>query len=424
MFFEEKNQIPLIGEYDVIVVGGGIAGCAAGLAATREGMKTLILEKTVALGGQATLGHVTCYQPLDDGYGNQVIGGISEEFMKLSMKYSFDNLPGEWRERLGIKDGKGQDEEMWSHMNKDLRCQTFFNMPAMVLALDELMEQEGVDVLFDTVVCQTIVDNHTVVGLIVENKSGRGCYKAKMVVDTSGDADVFYHAGAKCSVEENYITYIGYHTDFAHMQDALDHQNMYRMIPDWLFLGFRPLAGSGKIKTYLGTTADGVNAFIKDSRKLALNYLKEHQTPDYMLLSIPGVPAFRRTRRIDAFRTLTPDDYFCHFDDSIGITGDWRCIGPVIEMPYSSMIDPKITNVLAGGRITASTGDAWELTRCIPPAAVTGEAAGIAAALAIRNSCTVQQVPVRELQRKIQEKGGFIHMDDHVIASEKGKAST
>lgn len=420
MFFEETNKIPIVAEYDVIVVGGGIAGCAAGLAAAREGMKTLILEKTIALGGQATLGHVTLYQPLDDGYGNQVIGGISEEFMKLSMKYSFDNLPGEWRRRLNINDGKGQDEEMWSHMNKDLRCQTFFNMPAMVLALDELMEQEGVDVLFDTVVCKPVMDNNTCTGLIVENKSGRSCYKAKMVVDSSGDADVFFRGGAECSVEENYITHIGYHTDFAHMQDAIDHNNMHRMIPDWLFLGFRPLAGTGKATTYLGTTADGVNNFIKDSRKLAMKYLKEHQTPDYMLLSMPAIPAFRRTRRINGFHTLTTDDYFCHFEDSIGITGDWRRIGPVIEMPYGSMIDPKLTNVLAGGRITASTGDAWELTRCIPPAAVTGEAAGIAAAMAIRKNCTVQQVPVKELQEKIQEKGGFIHMDDHVIA-EMGK---
>lgn len=421
MFYEETNKIPLLAEYDVIVVGGGVGGCAAALAAAREGMKTLILEKTVALGGQATLGHVTCYQPLDDGYGNQVIGGISEEFLKLSIKYGYDNLPGEWRKRLGIEDGRGQDEEMWSHYNADLRCQTMFNMPAFVLALDEIMEREGVDVLFDTVVCKPVMDGNTCTALIVENKSGRGAYSAKMIVDASGDADVFFRGGAQCSVEENYITYIGYHTDFAHMQDAIDHQNMYRALPDWLFLGFRPLGGTGKIKTYLGTTADGVNSFIKDARKLAFDYLKEHFGPDYTLLSIPGIPAFRRTRRINGFHTLTPDDYFCHFEDSIGITGDWRRIGPVIEIPYSSMIDPKLTNVLAAGRITASAGDAWELTRCIPPAAVTGEAAGIAAAMAIRGGYTVRQMPVAELQKKIQEKGGFIHMDDHVIASEKGK---
>lgn len=76
MFYKETNQIELKGSYDVVVVGGGMAGVAAAAAAAREGLHTLLIEKSVALGGLATLGHVVCYEPLDDGFGNQIIGGI------------------------------------------------------------------------------------------------------------------------------------------------------------------------------------------------------------------------------------------------------------------------------------------------------------------------------------------------------------
>ena len=65
-------------QYDILIVGGGIAGCSAALAARREGCSVLLLEKLTVLGGLATTGHIVIYLPLDDGYGRQVIGGISE----------------------------------------------------------------------------------------------------------------------------------------------------------------------------------------------------------------------------------------------------------------------------------------------------------------------------------------------------------
>jgi len=240
-----------------------------------------------------------------------------------------------------------------------------------------------------------------------------------MVVDASGDADVMFHGGAQCADFDNFVTYMAYDINFDRMKDALAHNNMYRAIPDWLFLGYRPKSGSGKADKYYGTSVEGVNGFIKAARKYGFDFLKEHMGPDYAQISVPAIPAFRTTRRIDGLYLLTPDDYFCHFEDSIGVTGDWRRIGPVIEIPYRSLIDAKLTNVITAGRIIASNGDAWELTRCIPQAALTGEAAGRAAALAIRNDCAIQQVDVPTLQKKIVDNGGFLHIDDKVIAENK-----
>ena len=68
---EEKRDIPVNGEYDTVVAGGGIAGVAAALAAARHGAKTLLIEKEYVLGGLATLGHVCVYLPIDDGNGKK-----------------------------------------------------------------------------------------------------------------------------------------------------------------------------------------------------------------------------------------------------------------------------------------------------------------------------------------------------------------
>ena len=99
-----------------------------------------------------------------------------------------------------------------------------------------------------------------------------------------------------------------------------------------------------------------------------------------------------------------------HFDDSIGCTGDWRKAGPVYEIPYRCLIDPKVQNVFAAGRIIASADDAWEVTRVIPTAAMTGEAAGTAAALAVSRGCTSGEVNVAELQKILANNGVILHI--------------
>ena len=88
-----KEKSPVAGEYDVIVAGGGLAGAAAALSAARLGKKTLLLEKSTALGGLATIGLINFWVPLCNGRGKQVIRGLAEEFLRLSIQYGFDTLP-------------------------------------------------------------------------------------------------------------------------------------------------------------------------------------------------------------------------------------------------------------------------------------------------------------------------------------------
>ena len=97
-FITEVKQTAVCDEYDVIVVGGGVAGVSAALSAARNGAKVLLIEKTTVLGGLATAGLVILYFPLDDGCGHKVIGGVSEELLHASIKYGYDNLPAAWKD--------------------------------------------------------------------------------------------------------------------------------------------------------------------------------------------------------------------------------------------------------------------------------------------------------------------------------------
>ena len=84
--------------YDVIVSGAGVAGVAAALACARKGLHTALVEKTVLVGGLATAGLINIYLPLCDGHGHQVIYGIAEELLHLSIRYGPGEIPAVWTE--------------------------------------------------------------------------------------------------------------------------------------------------------------------------------------------------------------------------------------------------------------------------------------------------------------------------------------
>lgn len=99
--------------YDVIVCGGGIAGVSAALSASRNNAKVLLIEREYALGGLATLGLIAIYLPLCDGEGEKMSSGISEELLKLSLKYGPGEIPKVWKDRnSNIKDRKEIDIEL------------------------------------------------------------------------------------------------------------------------------------------------------------------------------------------------------------------------------------------------------------------------------------------------------------------------
>ena len=373
--------------YDVVVVGGGIGGCAAALAAKRQGKNVLLIEKLITLGGLATGGHITIYLPLDDGYGNQVISGISEELLKLSSKYVY----------------YAGDYEKWKENGKRYECK--YNGPAYSLALEELLLDEGIEILYDTLFAGCDIENDTVKAIYIENKSGRSKIECKTVVDASGDADVFFRAGEKCGNADNSLAAWLYATQGAENNIQKRGGND---APGLELVSFGKIDIKAKKHIvdvpYKGATAEGINRFVIDSHNVILNYIKDH--PDFVPASLPNIADIRMARRIEGLYLMSDSDSGKHFEDNVGCTGDWRRPGPVYELPYSSVVS-KLKNVFACGRCIAAKDEAWEIWRCIPQAALSGQVAGTAASMIIDDNTSAQTADVNKL-RTILSKNGII----------------
>lgn len=361
--------------YDVIVVGGGIAGIAASVAAAREGAKVLLMEKQVNLGGLATGGLISWYEPLCDS-SKQVIFGIAEELIRLSVRDCFDSLPAAW----------GGTEK--SAPRRTRYC-TRYSPTVFALALDEYVTENGVKILFDTYGTYPVMEGSLCKGVITENVDGRSFYPARVVIDATGDAGIMYRAGVPCKEGENFLSYIVHDLVFDHARERLDNNQTWA-VRNWVNSG-SDMLGNGQpegLNRMKGTTAENVTRFMLLGKRRMLERLRKRDRWSYDVMSIPSMPQFRTIRHIvgdSDFRAIHGNSV----PDSIGHTGDFRSWEPyatkLYDVPLSSLYNSAFPNLLAAGRIISSPEyDDWEVARVIPTCALTGEAAGKAAARYLR----------------------------------------
>ena len=409
-------------EYDVLVCGGGVAGVAAAVQCARAGLNTALVEKTVLLGGMATGGLVNWYVPLCDGHGHQVMFGIAEEFLHLSLKYGPGEIPAGWLNRDKVK-ARGRLK----------RYNVVFSPASFVLALAEVIEDAGVHLWLDTLVCQPVMEGERVAGAEVYNKSGRGILRARCVIDATGDADMAFRAGADSVEDDSWLSYYVLEASYEAARNALAN-------PDaaWLtdptklnrlsVIGMHRVGsndrGTGQppgIEKMSGTNAEEVTRF----NLVGMRLLREHYQELYaeqgefcrqerFPVTLPTTPQIRTTRRIVGQETL-PDGYENkEVPTSIGLIPDWSRSGRVWEIPYGALIPRKVTGLVVAGRCMES-GAAWEVTRVIPGCALTGQVAGVAAELALEHNTTPDRLDVEDVQQQLWEMGIPFHIADVVV---------
>ena len=404
---ESERRIDITSSCDVLVAGGGIAGIAAAVAAARGGKKVTLIEREYVLGGMATLGLVTIYLPLCDGEGNQVIYGISEELLKLSIKHGAEaNYPEAWL-------NGGSLEDRIKH-----RYITQFNPHMFALSAEALLKELGVTILYGTLACAVTKADDKITNVVVENKSGRSAISVESVIDCTGDADICWLAGAKTALHEGGNGLASWYYYFKQDQVKLKMFGLADVVPSAAPTTDQPngakyeavkvesLDKSVRFSGVDGTELSG--AVIAAHEKMYEDILKfRAEDETYVPVTISTIPLVRMSRRLVGAYTMDDSENRKFMKDSIGLTGDWRRRGPAYEIPFGTLYSPEVKNLLAAGRDISVTDTMWDITRVIPPCAVTGEAAGTAASLG--NDFTT--LDVAELQARLTANNVKLHLD-------------
>lgn len=401
---EPGRNTPVSAQTEVLVAGGGIAGISAALAAARHGKKVLLLEREFALGGMATLGLITIYLPLCDGMGNQLVFGQGEELFRLSIRYGYEGIyPAAWL------DGGTKEERIAR------RFQVQFNPHFFALSAEELLLSEGVTILYGSVAVDTIVEDGNIQAVIIENKSGRSAIRVESVIDATGDADLCALSGAPTVINPAGNGLASWYYFYDGIGVNLKMFGLADVVPD------RDAKATDGKETYAaaktasldGARFSGVDGFelsnaVQTGHRRMLDDIlaQKEKNPDLVPVTISTIPLVRMSRRLEGVCTMDVASDHAALPDSVGMTGDWTKRGPAYEIPFGALHCEEIRNLLAAGRDISTTDAMWNVTRVIPPCAVSGQAAGTAAALG--NDFT--KTDIHALQRVLEEDGVKLHL--------------
>ena len=402
---EPARELTVTKQYDTVVCGGGIAGVSAALASAANGAKTLLIEREFMLGGLATAGLIAIYLPLCDGMGRQVSFGLAEELLRLSLRHGTDapnGVPTAWLENGSI------DERIKK------RFRTDYNPQVYAVDLEAMLLEKGVDLLYGTVVCGVNVADGIISHIINENKSGRTAVAVKTGVDATGDADIVHLSGEEEALfgQGNVLAAWYYAAKGGQYRivklgacDVPDEEKTLKRT--------KPLTE----RRFGGIDADELTEQVLLSHKISMEdfFKKGSLGGDYSLATLATIPQVRMTRRLNGGCVMHDKDMHTAYADSVGLFSDWRKRGPVYELRYAALHGSRVKNLICAGRNISVTDAMWDITRVIPVCAVSGQAAGTAAAMF--SDFTAADVPA--LQRQLEKDGVILHESELIPVSHK-----
>ena len=163
-------------------------------------------------------------------------------------------------------------------------------------------------------------------------------------------------------------------------------------------------------RRFTGLDGEELSEMMQLSHFSTMNDIKKKRVADPSLVpcTIATIPQIRMTRKIVGQYEMTLEDDKKYIEDSIGMVSNWKKRGPVYEVPFRALYSPKVKNLICAGRCICSTESMWDVMRVIPCCAVTGEAAGLAAAM----TDDFNTLDVKCLQQKLQQNGVVLHWED------------
>ncbi|MBN2075258.1 MAG: FAD-dependent oxidoreductase [Dehalococcoidales bacterium] len=409
---ESPRETNILAEADVVVVGAGPAGVTAATAAAREGADTILMDRYGHLGGMATGGLVLMFSP-SAGQGQ------------------------EWMDRLnkvnGVHDLSRTSEPEWGHTK-------MVDPELLKCILNDMTLEAGVRMLLHSWSSAAVVDNNTVKGIIFESKSGRQAVMGKVIIDATGDGDVYASAGAEfdASLDKGYRTSEmamvfrigGIDFDkFAEFRKAQPQEWVKLREEGFELAGFHiaPIPGQRQDVFWVNNFIRGKNCLkVEDLNWVEVN-VRKIMIPLYSFYkkAIPGFEnsylydsasqiGTRGSRRLVGAHVLTGEEAKAgkKFDDTVlifprGVPLSWPADRPPenVEMPYRCLVPEKLDGLLAAGRCFSSDQAANSMFNVISHCIQMGQAAGTAAALAVKSKVQPRDIDITALQKSLIAQG-------------------
>ncbi len=401
-----QRQVPVTAECDVLVCGGGPGGTMAAVAAARQGAKTLLVERHNHLGGLATGGLVIVLPPLTDT-GRQIVGGL-----------------GLWMRDTMLAEGT-------CFMRADSRGSSHFDPEAFKTLSDRMCLDAGVEMLHHVWVAGAVKDDNRVRGAIIETKLGTQAILARVVIDATGDGDLFAAAGCEFEKSDQTIgldfrlTNVDLETynrvRFEEKEKYSEIMSEIREACDWggpfqlggLFDGRGVIWGNNGLRSDCALDPRRLTQLDLDARQKidkAVRMLKERMPglQDAWMIDTACQTGVRRSRRLVG-RYVISDEDSSQFDfrhpDAVGRGNDFRREGIAFDIPYGALVARDVEGLLTCGRCISCDDPALEPIREIHVCWVTGEAAGTAAALAANAGIQPSELDVPTLRSTLREAG-------------------
>ena len=354
----DKHSLPVLKKVDVVVVGGGTGGAPAGISAAQEGAKTLVLEYLHGLGGVGTMGLISKYY-----YGN--ITGFTEDMD--------EGLTG-----FGST-GKHKDGGWDIVLKKEWYRRK--------------LRQAGAEVWFGVLGCGAFVEDGCVKGVVVATPQGRGVVLAKIVIDSTGNSDIAYAAGAKCEYTSGSV--------LAVQGAGLPWHNLGTGYTntDWTFIDDTDVVDVWRAfvvakKKYTDVYDLGQMVDTRERRRIIgefvmspLDISNNRTYPDTIVIARSNFDTHGFT--IHPAFMLKPPDRKAMF----------------VNVPYRCLLPKGLKHILVTGLGVSAHRDAMPVIRMQPDIQNQGYAAGIAAAMASRSNTGVRQIDIKKLQKKLIDAG-------------------
>ena len=435
-WFEAGRTLPVYRRCDVLVVGGGPSGTAAAAAAAREGADVVLLERYNHLGGLSTGGLVIWIDRMTDWSGELVIRGFAEEL--------FDRLPAEAIAGPAPADWGSQDAGKAAHWAQ--RTAAYHGVVTWSPTIDperlkllsqQIVLERKVKLVYHSWACVPVVEEGAVRGVVFESKEGRMAIMARVVVDATGDGDLFARAGAafEDDIEEGDIHHcmntawlfggveMGRWIEFRTGQTEAHAAFLARGRAE-LTLFERPFVSwRDDIALFMGPRQSGYSGLDVDD--LTAVEIRSHRAMDahlafyrrhapgfenaFLMLSAPQI-GVRHTRRLKGTAAVRRDDWprGVAFSDEIGVSPAVSPKFPNISIPYGALVPVRLDGLLACGRHISCDRNSHGFMREIPQCWITGQAAGVAAALAVAAGVEPRDVDVAALQRALLAQGVYL----------------